>query len=65
MAWEWGEYSEVEGDGDAEQVASTMAQKYNDGFPGDFVARIRDLDRAGEREPSPGAIDGWMSDAAD
>lgn len=65
MAWEWGEYSEVEGDGDAGQAASVVAQKYNEGFPDDFVARIRDLERAGHRNSSPGAIDDWMSDAAD
>ena len=63
IAWEWGEYREV--GGDAEQAASTMAQRYNTDFPEDFVAKIRDLQRAGDRNPTPGAIDDWMSDATD
>ena len=57
-AWEWGPYLDVEGD--ALQAASTTAQRYNEGFPKDFVTRIRDIDRAGDREPSPGSIDSWI-----
>ena len=60
MAWEWGEYTEI--DGSAEEVASTVAQRFNKGFPDDFVARIRDLHRSGQRDPLPGAADRWVED---
>lgn len=60
MAWNWGEYFEVEGT--AEEAAAVTAERYNTGFPSDFAARIRDLHRAGARDTSPGAVDGWMSE---
>ena len=59
MAWNWGEYFEVEGS--AEEAAAQTAERYNSGFPGDFVARIRDLDNSGERDATPGAIDDWIN----
>ena len=59
MAWNWGEYFEV--DGSAAEAANVTAERYNSGFPTDFVARIRDLHNAGKRNASPGAIDGWMN----
>jgi hypothetical protein len=58
--FQWGEY--VEADGTAEEVASAAADRFNAGFPQDFVARVRDLHREGRREPSPGAIDGWLEE---
>ena len=58
MAWNWGEYIEVEGT--ADDVASRTAERYNTGFPENFVARVRDLHNAGTRDTSPGAIDDWM-----
>ncbi len=60
MAWEWGEYRDV--DGSAEDAAAAVAAWYNAGFPQDFVARIRDLERKGERDPRPGAVDHWLDD---
>ena len=60
MAWEWGAFEEAEGS--AEAVAGVTAGRINQGMPGDFVARIRDLHLSGERDPSPGAIDHWMDD---
>ncbi len=60
MAWNWGEYMEF--DGSAQQAAETLARSYNEGFPKDFVARIRDLHRAGKRDPQPGAIDHWRQE---
>ncbi len=59
MAWNWGEYFDVEGS--VEEAATATAERYNLRFPTDFVARIRDLHNAGERNPSPGAIDHWMT----
>ena len=59
MAWEWG--AQVDADGTAEEVASALAAKLNERFPSDFVARIRDLHKAGERDPTPGAVDDWYS----
>ena len=58
MAWNWGEYLEVEGS--AEEAATATAERYNRRFPSDFVARIRDLHAEGARDASPGAIDVWM-----
>ena len=60
MAWEWGEYSQVAGDPD--EAADRLAQRLNDGFPRDFVSRVRDLHRSGKRDPRPGAADGWVTD---
>ena len=59
MAWNWGEYFEVEGT--AQEATVQTVEKYNSGFPTDFVARIRDLHNAGERDTAPGAIDDWMN----
>lgn len=58
MAWMWGEYVEMEGT--AREVARRVAERYNKGFPRDFVARVRDLHRSGKRDPRPGAIDHWI-----
>ncbi len=63
MGWNWGDYSEVEGD--AQQAAASAANGYDDGFPRDFVERIRDLHNAGRRDPTPGAVDHWVDDAKD
>lgn len=58
MAWEWGEHQQE--DGSAEEVAVRIAEKYNTGFPRDFVARVRDLFQADTRDPNPGAVDHWI-----
>ena len=63
MAWEWGPYEDAEEP--AEAAALAAAERFNSGFPADFVSRIRDLHRAGERDPSPGAIDHWVNDDRD
>ena len=60
MAWSWGGYCDVEGT--AEEAAATVAERYNDGFPRDFPARIRDLHKQGLRDPSPGAVDHWIEE---
>ena len=59
MAWEWGR--QIDADGTADEAASALAAKLNKGFPSDFVARIRDLHKAGGRDPTPGAVDHWYS----
>ena len=56
-AWEWGAF--VEEDGSAEDAANRIAARYNDGFPQDFVARIRGLIGSCGRDPRPGAADHW------
>ena len=58
MAWEWGEFREHTGS--AQSVADETARKLNGDFPEDFVARIRDLQREGQRDTRPGAIDHWL-----
>ena len=57
-AWEWGDFSESEGP--AAESADALAERINSGFPSDFAARIRDLQRDGKRDPKPGAIDHWI-----
>ena len=57
-AWEWGGETDVAGS--AEAVATAVAERYNNGFPQDFAARIRDLHASGRRDPRPGAADHWM-----
>ena len=56
-AFEWGQYSEVEGS--AGEAAAATAEALNRVFPKDFVVRIRDLHRSGRRDPTPGAVDQW------
>ncbi len=56
--WKWTEPSGVEGT--AREVAAETAGRYNKGMPEDFVARVRDLHNEGVRDPTPGAIDGWI-----
>ena len=58
MGWEWGEYRDV--DGAAEEAAEAVADHFNQGFPQDFVARIRDLHSSGLRDARPGAVDHWV-----
>ena len=58
MAWEWGEYMEI--DGTADEAICTVAERFNCGFPGDFVAKIRDMQNSGERDPRAGAVDHWI-----
>ena len=58
MAWEWGVETEVEGT--AEEAAALVAERFNNGFPQDFAARIRDLHASGCRDPRPGAADHWL-----
>ena len=60
MAWEWGEFSEVEGT--ADEAADSVAARIDTGFPGDFVARIRNLHRDGKRDPTPGAVNHWLDE---
>ena len=60
MAWEWGEFSEVEGT--AREAADSVAGRIDARFPRDFVARIRDLHRDGRRDPTPGAVNHWLEE---
>ena len=60
MAWELKDYGEV--DAPPKEAAAAIAQRFNDGFPQDFVARIRDMERAGKRDATPGAIDRWLGE---
>ncbi|MBI4306729.1 MAG: virulence factor [Chloroflexi bacterium] len=56
-AFEWGPY--VEMPGSPHEAASALAARINEKFPLDFVARVRDLERAGKRVPTAGAADHW------
>ena len=57
MAWEWGEYTEAEGG--AQDVADSVAARFNREFPLDFVAKVLDLHRSGRRDSRAGAVDHW------
>ena len=57
-AWEWHEYGELEGS--AKDTAISVVERFNSGFPMDFVARIRDSEARGDRIPQPGAVNHWM-----
>lgn len=60
MAWEWGDFQDVEGS--PKDAAEIIATRYELHFPKNFVARIRDLHRNGNRDPQPGAVDHWLGD---
>ena len=57
-AWQWGDA--IESELDAGTAAKQLAEHINNGMPGDFVARIRDLHDTGNRVEEPGAIDHWI-----
>lgn len=56
----WGSYAEVAGD--PGKAAAALADRINRMFPQDFVARIRDLHKAGKRNAQPGAVDHWFQE---
>ena len=60
MAWEWKDFGEF--DSSAQEAANIVAGLFNSGFPTDFVARIRGLHNAGQRDAGPGAADRWMEE---
>ena len=57
-AWQWVHYCDIEGPVDT--VATSVATKFNEGFPADFVSRIRDLHLSGTRNPTAGVVDHWI-----
>ena len=60
MAWEWQEYADVEGA--AQDAAASVAERFNEGFPIDFVSRIRNLHNEGRRDATPGAANHWIDE---
>ena len=60
-AWVWGEFTEVAGS--AEEAAEGFAERFNRGFPENFVLTLVDLHRSGKRTPTPGALDHWAAEA--
>ena len=56
-SWGYGAFKEV--DLPAREAAMVLASTFNNEMPIDFVARIRDLHRAGKRDERPGAINSW------
>ena len=61
MAWEWHDYGDVERERRTD-AAAAVAARFNEGFPTDFVARIRNMQNAGERDARPGAVDHWIDE---
>ena len=55
--WQWG--PPLDRSGSARDAANALAGQINETMPADFVARIRDMQRDGSRNPVPGAIDAW------
>lgn len=60
MAWEWQDFGNVEGT--AQSAAEAVAARFNEGFPADFVSRIRRMESAGERDATPGAVNHWIDE---
>ena len=60
MAWEWHDYGDAEGA--AKEAAEAVAARFNEGFPADFVSRIRRMHDAGERDATPGAVNHWIDE---
>ena len=60
QAWSWGQ--DIESDESAVQAADKLANLFNEHFPQDFAAQIRELDKAGKRDSRPGSIDDWIRD---
>jgi len=61
-SYAWGPYLEVPGE-DPARAADEMTARINERFPRDFVSRIRDLQKAGTRNPAAGAVDHWYEDS--
>jgi len=58
-AWQWAHYCDMEGSADT--VVKKVADMFNEGFPADFISRIRDLHLSETRNPIPGAVDHWIT----
>lgn len=61
--WGYGAFTEV--DAPAADAAAELAMKFNRDMPSDFVARLRDLHRAGKRNETPGSINSWAGVTAE
>ena len=59
-AWVWGGYLEVPGT--AADAAKQLAERFNKGFPEDFVLTLARKHRSGQRTPTPGALDHWANE---
>ena len=54
----WGESSLAQGE--INSVLQDKVNLFNNKFPRDFVSRIRDLQKQGNRKSTPGSIDHWI-----
>ena len=61
MAWEWHDFADVDGTAQGSSELGRCAVQYGT-IPADFVARIRDLQNAGQRDAAPGAINHWLDE---
>ena len=59
--WQWGQYHNIEIA--AAELSSLVTDLYNKCMPEDFVKRIRDAHNNNSRNPSPEAIDIWLSES--
>ena len=59
-AFQWGDYFEEPGS--AQEAGTRVSERINSRFPKNFVSRVRELERAGKRDPSPGAVNHWMEE---
>lgn len=60
LAFEWGAYISTKGT--AKEAVSTLAEEFNQKFPEDFVKRVCDNHKTGQREPRASAIDHWKDE---
>ena len=56
----WGRGEWFDEPGTAEEAADRVVERYNHGFPKNFVARLRKHLDDGLRDPKPGAVDNWI-----
>lgn len=59
-AWVWGSFTEVAGS--AAEAADQLAERFNKGFPEEFMLTLVDQHRSGRRTPTPGALDHWAAE---
>ena len=58
--WTWGHHFEVSGN--ASQASKSHADMINSKMPKDFVKRISNLFKQGNRITTPGSIDHWLEE---
>ncbi len=59
MGWAWGEEIQIEGN--ANDIAQKISEKYNSSMPKNLISKIKNLQETENRSEKPGSIDKWMT----